>query len=125
MTRYYLYIKTGVVLNQYSQFYKVAIGESAQEVRTLAWLESYAFEHGHFFVLWSVNAADFYLKCIQSVGMSRSSLVRIKGSMLKRSLQTGDEEPAAYNAALSRHRMMKLIDPGYYASCQISLKASQ
>lgn len=119
MTRYYLYIKAGVQLDADSQFFKVAVGESQKEARVYAWLESYAYEHGHLFVRWSLPAVDFLSRCLESVDKSMFDVVNMKGKALVAFLRTGAEEPAFLQAALSRHKLLMQIDPDYYANYQL------
>jgi hypothetical protein len=116
MTRYYLYIKAGVQLDAGSQFFKVAIGESQKDVRVYAWVESYAYEHGHFFVRWSLPAVDFLSRCLDSVNKQILDVVPIKAKDLVSFLRDGCEEPAFYQAALSRHKLLMQIDPDYYSN---------
>lgn len=119
MTRYYLYIKAGVQLDANSQFFKVAIGESQKDVRVYAWVESYAYEHGHFFVSWSLPAVDFLSRCLESVNKQILDVVPIKGKDLVSFLQDGTEEPAFLQATLSRHNLLMQIDPEYYTNYQL------
>lgn len=116
MTRYYLYIKAGAQLDANSQFFKVAVGESQKDARVYAWLESYAYEHGHFFVRWSLPAVDFLSRCLESVNKQILDVVPIKGKALVSFLGGGAEEPAFYQAALSRHKLLMQIDPEYYSN---------
>lgn len=122
MTRYYLYIKAGVQLDADSQFFKVAIGESKKDVRVYAWLESYAYEHGHFFVRWSLSAVGFLTRCLESVNKQILDVVPMKGNALVAFLREGDEVPAFYEAALSRHRLLMQIDPDYYSNYQLQCR---
>lgn len=119
MTRYYLYIKAGVQLDANSQFFKVGIGESQKDSRVYAWVESYAYEHGHFFVSWSLPAVDFLSRCLDSVNKQILDVVPIKGKDLVSFLRTGGEEPAFLQATLSRHKLLMQIDPDYYANYQL------
>lgn len=119
MTRYYLYIKAGVQLDANSQFFKVALGESQKDVRVYAWVESYAYEHGHFFVRWSLSAVGFLSRCLESVNKQILDVVPIKGKDLVAFLRDGAEEPAFLQAALSRHKLLMQIDPDYYTNYQL------
>lgn len=114
MTHYYLYIQSGVQLNTESRFYKVAVGESEKGQKMNAWLEAFAAEHGHYFVRWSHDAADFYSKCVDSIGLDAQSIVAIGAKDLIQSLKNGCEDPACWNAVMSRHRLLMQIDPHYY-----------
>lgn len=122
MTHYFLYIKAGMILNEDTRFYKVGIGESNQGMRLHAWLEAYAAEHGHMFCRWSQDAAEFYSRCIESIGHNAQLISTITAHDLKRALQTGCEDPGCYEAIMNRHKMMMAIDPHYYTYYQLSCK---
>lgn len=114
MTHYYLYIQAGQELNTRTAFYKVGVGESESQQRKYAWLKSYAFEHGHFFVIWSPDAVDFMIKCQESIGPNAKNVVAIKANDLVRYFRDGAEVPSSYQAELNRHQLMMKIDPSYY-----------
>lgn len=114
MTRYYLYVKAGVRIDAGTRFYKVGIGESDQQERVRAWLAAYAAENGHFFVLWSVESAAFFVKCCQSLAEHAPCLVPCNGAQLRRWLQNGDDVSSLMQAELHRHRLLMQIDPNYY-----------
>lgn len=115
MTHYYLYIEAGHQIDENTRFYRVAIGESAQMLKRKAWLESYALEHGHFFVRWSLDASNFYNDCRLSLEGRARSLEPRTAQALIRQFKTGEEDPASYFANLNRHKMMMQIDPRYYS----------
>ena len=123
MTHYYLYIRAGQTIDTDTRFYKVGIGESEAQRRKFAWLESYAFEHGHFFVIWSPDAADFMLKCQQSIGRDSSNIIALKAVELVRILRDGHAEPSTFQTNVNRHRLMMQIDPHYF--CYHQLKEKQ
>lgn len=122
MTHYFLYIKAGMILNEDTHFYKVAIGESEQSVRLNAWLEAYAAEHGHMFCRWSLDAVEFYSKCVESIGHNARDIQAITAADLKKMLRTGCEDPECYYAIVNRHKMMMAIDPHYYTYHELSKK---
>lgn len=115
MKHYYLYIEAGAQLTPDSHFYKVAIGQSAKELRKRAWLESYAIEHGHLFQVWLQDAADFYAKCVESLAPSPAPLQVMDASALIRKLKTGEDDPDTFFANLNRHRLLMKIDSRYYS----------
>lgn len=121
MTHYYLYIESGLQIDHRTRFYKVGVGESAQQVKRRAWLEAYAFEHGHFFVRWSADAAEFVIKCQQSIGVNHPEMLAVYSDDLYRYFSSGGEEPAFYQSALNRHHLLMQIDPEYY--CYSHLQA--
>lgn len=122
MTHYFLYIKAGVILNEDTRFYKVGIGESEVGVRLHAWLEAYAAEHGHMFCRWSLKSAEFYSKCIESIGHNAQRIQAVAAADLKKILRTGCEDPECYYAIVNRHKMMMAIDPHYYTYHELSKK---
>lgn len=122
MTHYFLYIKAEVLLNENTRFYKVSIGESEAGIRMYSWLEAYASKHGHMFCRWSLDAVEFYSRCIESIGHNAQLISTITALDLKRALQTGCEDPACYEAIMNRHKMMMAIDPHYFTYYQLSRK---
>lgn len=115
MKHYYLYILAGHEIDTNTKFFRVAIGESAKELKLKAWLESYALEHGHLLALWTNSTAEFYAKCLDSLGYEFQPLLNYCADGMKRYLQTGEEDPATYHANLNRHRLLMQIDSKYYA----------
>ena len=105
MTHYYLYIAAGLQIDTDTRFYKVGIGESETQCKKRAWLESYAFEHGHFFVRWSLDATGFLARCLESVHKDLFDVLTLKADDLCQILATGCEVPAFYQAALKRHHL--------------------
>lgn len=114
MTHYYLYIQAGATLNTYTAFFKVGIGESDAQIRKRAWLQAYAQEHGHFFVIWSPDAVDFMVKCQKSIGPKAKNVIAIMANDLVRILRDGAQEPSSYQAELNRHQLMMQVDSSYY-----------
>lgn len=122
MTRYYLYIKAGVQMDEHTRFYRVAIGEGIQGRKVNAWLEAYAFEHGHFFVRNSADATDFLMKCLDSLGFNQQLLIPISGKDLVATLKGGNDDPAFWQACQHRHELMMRIDPHYYVYHELARK---
>lgn len=120
MTHYFLYIKAGVVLNEDTSFYKVGIGESDAGIRMHAWIEAFAAEHGHMFCRWSLDAVEFYSKCLESIGHNAQEIQAITAADLKKVLRTGCDDPESYYAIMNRHKMMMAIDPHYYTYYELS-----
>lgn len=119
MIHNFLYILADTQVDHDSKFFMVGVGESEMMLKHRAWLEAYAFEHGHFFVPWTSDAVEFVRKCIDSVGLSMMDIKCIKAPELCKFLQTGQEEPAFYQSALNRHRLLMQIDSRYYFCSQI------
>lgn len=118
MTHYYLYIAAGIQVDADTRFYKVGVGESEAQNKKRAWLEAYAFEHGHFFVRWSLDAVEFCVKCQESIGRKYPEVLSVMANDLCKILATGCEEPAFYQSSLNRHKLLMQIDPDYY-TCQM------
>ena len=114
MTHYYLYIQAGQTLDTDTAFFKVGVGESEAQIKKRAWLQAYAHEHGHFFVIWSPDAVDFMVKCQKSIGPNAKNVIAIMANDLIRILRDGGEIPSSYQAELNRHNVMMQIDPAYY-----------
>lgn len=120
MTHYYLYIKAGVQLDEHTRFYRVGIGEGKKGLKQHAWLEAFAAEHGHLFVIWSMDAAEFATKCLASLELLQQSFISIGSDELIRSLKTGCDDPACWQAIQHRHQLLMRIDPKYYTYYQLS-----
>lgn len=120
MTHYFLYIKAGVQIDENTSFYKVGIGESEAGMQMYDWLEAYAAEHGHMFCRWSLDAVEFYSRCIEYIGHNAQLIKAIPAAQLKKVLRTGCEDPSNYYAIMNRHKMMMAIDPHYYTFHELS-----
>ena len=118
MTHYYLYIQAGQTLDTRTAFYKVGVGKSDDQIKKLAWLQAYAHDHGHFFIIWSPDAVTFMIKCQKSIGTNAKNVVAIKANDLIRYFRDGAEVPSSYQAELNRHQLLLKIDPSYY-TCQM------
>lgn len=123
MTHYYLYIAAGLQIDANTRFYKVGIGESEAQCKKRAWLESYAYEHGHFFVRWSLDAVEFLARCLESVNKDLFDVLTMKADDMVGVLSGAHEEPAFYQAALNRHHLLMQIDPNYYTCQMLKAKA--
>lgn len=123
MTHYYLYIQAGQELNTYTAFFKVGVGESETQIKKRAWLQAYAHEHGHFFVIWSPETVDFMIKCQKSIGPKAKNVIAIMANDLIKYLRDGAEVPSSYQAELNRHRVLMQIDPAYY--CYNTIRKKQ
>ena len=119
MTHFYLYISCGTSLDENSRFYKVGIGESSRQSRVYDFLESYALEHGHYFVLWDNNAIDFLKRCLDSVNGTLSQVTTMSGDELRKAFLTQSPVPYSLKANQQRHDLLKRIDPAYYAVCML------
>lgn len=124
MTRYFLYIQCGLGIDAQTRFYKVKIGMSESECRVNAWLEAFAAEHGHLFVLWSTASIVFYEKCVESLMGLDYPLIYMSGSQLRQQLRTGIEDPACWQAVCHRNALLRKIDPRFYAADMIRYRVS-
>ena len=122
MTHIYLYIECGASLDEDSRFYFVTIGESEQETHICAYLESYALEHGHYFVLRDTYAIDFLTRCLISINGSLSQVRQCSGRELMDYFKESAPVPYSLTANQQRHELLKKIDPVYYAICQLRKK---
>ena len=122
MTHIYLYIECGASLDEDSRFYFVTIGESERETHIYAYLESYALEHGHYFVLRDETAIDFLTRCLISINGSLSQIRQCSGRELMDYFKESGPVPYSLTANQQRHELLKKIDPAYYAICQLRKK---
>lgn len=122
MTHIYLYIECGKSLDEDSRFYFVTIGESQRESHIYAYLESYALEHGHYFVLRDETALEFLTRCLISINGSLSQVRQCSGHELMNHFKKSEPEPYSLVANQQRHDLLKRIDPAYYAMCQLRKK---
>lgn len=67
MTRYYLYIFAGSMIDLNTKFYRVAAGSSKQGLQDLEFLTNYAKENFHYFSIWSKDVDDFLIKIADSL----------------------------------------------------------
>lgn len=125
MTHFYLYIAAGETIDRNTQFFMVGIGESEKMRKHQAWLEAFAYEHGHFFVKWSVDAVDFCRKCLDSVGLKMDSVKAVKAPELVKFLASGDKAPVFLRSSMNRHHILMQIDSNYYFNYTINKKQKQ
>ena len=119
MLHYYIYIECGPTLTESAHFYKVGVGQGVLGRRQMAFLESYALEHGHFFVIGSLDAWSFVEKCLGTIGKSLADVLPCTAGHLIRHFKVGEELPETYLANLQRHKLMMAIDPAYYTQIQL------
>ena len=125
MTHFYLYIAAGTTIERTTQFFMVGIGESEKMRKHQAWLEAFAFEHGHFFVKWSNDAVDFCRKCLDSVGLKMDSVKAVKAPELVKFLACGDKAPVFLRSSMNRHHILMQIDSSYYFNFTINKQQRQ
>lgn len=122
MVHYYIYIECGPTLTESARFYKVGIGQSAVGRTQMAFLESYALEHGHFFDIVSLDAWSFVEKCLGTIGKSLADVLPCTAEHLIKHFKVGEELPETFYANLQRHKLMMAIDPAYYTQCQLAMR---
>lgn len=87
MTRYYLYINCGTILDESARFYQVSCGTSRQGRRDLQFLQNYAAHHGHYFAIRTTENEEFFRKCMRSAKSSERDFTPITARQLIRSLK--------------------------------------
>ena len=87
MTRYYLYINCGTILDESARFYQVSCGTSRQGRRDLQFLQAHATQHGHYFAVRTAENEEFFRKCLRSAKSSERDFVPITARQLIRSLK--------------------------------------
>ena len=122
MTHIYLYIECGKSLDDDTRFYYVTIGESQRETSIYTYLESYALEHGHYFVLRDADAISFLKRSLDSIKGTVSQVRQCSGKGLKEHFLDSAPVPYSLIANRRRHELLKKIDPAYYAICQLRKK---
>lgn len=122
MTRYYYYIECGAQIDSDSCFFRVGIGNSERERAILQWISAYALEHGHYFVISSLEALDFVALCMRSVQRNLNEIEYISGRDLKKHLQKGDEVPQLVSVFKNYDYMMKKLNVDYRVNCYLNLK---
>lgn len=125
MTHFYLYITADSTIDRESMFFMVGIGESERMRKHQAWLEAFAYEHGHFFVKWTSEAVEFCRKCLDSVGLKMDSVKAVKAPDLVKFLGYGEKAPIFYQSAINRHHVLMQVDSNYYFYNTIGKKKKQ
>lgn len=125
MTHFYLYITANTTIDNDSRFFMVGIGESERMQKHRAWLEAFAYEHGHFFVKWTSDAVDFCRKCLESVGLKMDAVRAVKAPDLVKFLGYGEKAPVFVQSAINRHHVLMQIDSNYYFNYTIGKKKEQ
>lgn len=77
MTRYYLLIIAGTVIDHHSGFFKISIGDGAEDVARKHAIAKLAAQHNWYFSLYDNKASDFLLKIALSLGCMPDELGNI------------------------------------------------
>lgn len=110
MTRYYLLIIAGTVIDHHSGFFKISIGESAEDVARRHAIAKLAALHNWYFSIYDNTAADFLLKISLSLGCLPDELGNIHVTArkfmaaYKRFTNTQQDQPQASNKQASGKR---------------------
>ena len=75
MTRFYLFIDAGKVVDESTAFYRVGIGTSKRDVSCFRQLARIATAKGSYFHRWDNTTSDFLTRCIGSVYGGTNALV--------------------------------------------------
>lgn len=75
MTRFYLFIDAGKVVDESTAFYRVGIGTSKRDVSCFRQLARIATAKGSYFHRWDSSTSDFLTRCIESVYGGSNALV--------------------------------------------------
>lgn len=75
MTRFYLFIDAGKVVDESTAFYRVGIGTSKRDVTCFRQLARIATTRGSYFHRWDNSTSDFLTRCIESVYGGSNALV--------------------------------------------------
>ena len=75
MTRFYLFIDAGKMVDESTAFYRVGIGTSKRDVSCFRQLARIATAKGSYFHRWDNTTSDFLTRCIGSVYGGTNALV--------------------------------------------------
>ena len=75
MTRFYLFIDAGKMVDESTAFYRVGIGTSKRDVSCFRQLARIATAKGSYFHRWDNSTSDFLTRCIESVYGGANALV--------------------------------------------------
>lgn len=110
MTRYYLLIIAGTVINYHSGFFKISLSESAEDVARKHALAKLAAQHNWFFALYDNKTSDFLLKISLSLDVMPDELgiIHVSGrkfiAAYKKFTKPQQDQPQASNKQASGKR---------------------
>ena len=116
MIHYHLYISAGRQIDNSAQFFKVAVGSSAQANRDFLFLVAHAVDHGHYFALWSQREVEFCDRIARSLSLSRLPFRRVTARDLVRSFKQGSSLPLSANLLHNAHRQNAQLNLDYRIS---------
>ena len=122
MTRNYIYIEAGRVIDTSSRFFRVSIGTSIQANRDYLFLLAYATDHNYFLELNSAAVADYLLNIAKSLGSSCDgraldilNIQNVKVRDLVRALKSSTKISAKYLTRSCEEHQRDLLDSAYYS----------
>lgn len=122
MTRYYLYINCGTILDESARFYQVSCGTSRQGRRDLQFLQNYAAHHGHYFALRTSENEEFFRKCLRSAKSSERDFAPITARQLIRSLKENTCELSQSVMTAAQHIFHMQLSIDYRISHNLTAK---
>lgn len=122
MTRYYLYINCGTILDESARFYQVSCGTSRQGRRDLQFLQNYAAQHGHYFALRTTDNEEFFRKCLRSAKSSEHDFAPITARQLIRSLKENTCELSQSVMTAAQHIFHMQLSIDYRISHNLAAK---
>lgn len=120
MTRYYIYIEAGTIIDDTTAIYSVAIGASRTGQRDLQFLQRYAADHGHYFQLRTADVTAFVREVVKSIGRDLSMIIGVKARDFVRSLKNQTRPTLSPNALHNAHMMRFHFDLDYRISCNLN-----
>lgn len=122
MTRNYIYIEAGRVIDTSSRFFRVSIGTSIQANRDYLFLLAYATDHNYFLELNSSKVADYLLNIAKSLGSSCDgraldilNIQNVKVRDLVRALKSSTKISDKYLTRSCEEHQRDLLDSAYYS----------
>ena len=109
MTRYYLLIIAGTVINHHSGFFKISLGESAEDVARKHALAKLAAQHNWFFALYDNKVSDFLLKISLSLDVLPDELgiIHVSGRKFMAALRKFTSTPPELQQASNKQASSK------------------
>lgn len=122
MTRYYLYINCGTILDESARFYQVSCGTSRQGRHDLQFLQDYAAQHGHYFAIRTAENEEFFRKCLRSAKSSERDFAPITARQLIRSLKENTCELSQSVMTAAQHIFHMQLSIDYRISHNLAAK---
>lgn len=120
MTRYYIYIEAGPILDESSRFYRVAVGSSRVGQRELQFLQSYAADHHHYFQLRTLEVSQFCVRALKSIGRDCMDIIDVNARDFVRDLKNQTRPTLSANTLNNTHNQRFQLDLNYRISCNLN-----